>query len=138
MAQLGSSKRRCHLSLQEKVEVIKKTSSSPGISMRALNELFGCGKTQIADIFKKESTVIREIFVVKNFLESPKTTKIKHMKYFQQEIFQVRIIKTYNIFVIITHQFFSNSCFPYGAINMVASNAARSLQLLHVRLSHTQ
>ena len=36
-----------------------------------------------------------------------------------------------------THQFFSNGCFSYGAINMVASNVARSLQLLHVHLSHT-
>ena len=36
----------------------------------------------------------------------------------------------------VTCQFFSNSCFPYSAIHRVASNSARSLQILHVHLSH--
>ena len=60
------------------------------------------------------------------------------MKHFQQEIFQLQIIKTNNIFVIITCQFFFNGCFPHHAINMVSSNAARSSQFLHVCLSHTE
>ena len=50
------------------------------------------------------------------------TTEDQNIQYFQYYI---------------TRQFFSNGCFPHSAINIhvVASNAARSLQLLHVRLS---
>ena len=50
---------------------------------------------------------------------------------FQHEIFQLQIIKTY------IQYFFSDGCFPYGTMNMVALNAARSSQLLHIHLSHT-
>ena len=54
----GSSKRRCHLSLQKKFEVIQKSESSPGMSVIALSELFGCGKTQISAILKNTDSII--------------------------------------------------------------------------------
>ena len=47
-----TSKKRCHLSLKQKVEVIEKNKSDPKLSVRALSELFHCGKTQISDILK--------------------------------------------------------------------------------------
>ena len=82
-------------------------------------------------------TVIWEIYIVKKFLESPKTTKIKHAKHFSTKNISTMNYQTIQHFHHYTHQFFSNGCFPYAAINMVASNAARSSQLLHVHLSHT-
>ena len=49
------------------------------------------------------STVIRETFVVKNFLYSSRSTKIKHMKYFQhtyyifkRELNYLRVQKFFN------------------------------------------
>ena len=50
MASAVAGKKRCHLTLEKKVEVIKKSKSNPSLSVRALSEIFGCGKTQISDI----------------------------------------------------------------------------------------
>ena len=49
-----ASKKRCHLSLKQKVEVNK---SDPKLSVRALSELFHCGKTQISDILKDKEFI---------------------------------------------------------------------------------
>lgn len=69
----GSSKRRCHLSLQKKFEVIEKAKSSPGTSVRALGELFGCGKSQISDILKNKSAIVA-------LYESNASSSLKHTK----------------------------------------------------------
>ncbi len=53
-----AGKKRCHLTLEKKVEVIKKSKSDPSLSVRALGEIFGCGKTQISTILKSKESII--------------------------------------------------------------------------------
>ncbi len=53
-----AGKKRCHLTLEKKVEVIKKSESDPSLSVRALGEIFGCGKTQISTILKSKESII--------------------------------------------------------------------------------
>lgn len=56
---MASKKRqRCHLSLQTKIEVIRKAKSDPKLSVRALSEHFGCGKTKISDILKAKESIL--------------------------------------------------------------------------------
>ena len=50
----GSQKR----SLEKKVEVIKHLQKNPGTSVRALGDIFGCGKTQIAHILKNKESIL--------------------------------------------------------------------------------
>ena len=49
--------RHC-LSLEKKVEVIQHQQKNPTISIRALGELFNCGKTQIAYILKNKAAIL--------------------------------------------------------------------------------
>ncbi len=53
-----AGKKRCHLTLEKKVEVIKKSKSDPSLSVGALGEIFGCGKTQISTILKSKKSII--------------------------------------------------------------------------------
>ena len=61
MASSSTSGKRsqCHLSLKQNIEVIKKaeSSSKSGTTVRALSDLFGCGKTQISDILKNKESI---------------------------------------------------------------------------------
>ena len=50
--------KRNYLSLEKKVEVIKHSQKNPGISVRALWEIFGCGKTQIGHILKNKESLL--------------------------------------------------------------------------------
>ena len=50
--------RRTHLSLEQKVEVIKTAGDLPGITLRSLAELFNCGKTQISCILKNKDSIL--------------------------------------------------------------------------------
>lgn len=50
--------KRKHLTLKEKVEVIKTSESDPRMKTRALAHLFECGKTQIADVLKKKELTL--------------------------------------------------------------------------------
>ncbi len=50
-----AGKKRCHLTLEKKVEVIKKSESDSSLSVRALGKIFGCGKTQISTILKSKN-----------------------------------------------------------------------------------
>ena len=52
----ASGKRRRHLSLQEKVNVIKK--SARGTSIQAISEELRCGKTQIYGVLKDKELII--------------------------------------------------------------------------------
>ena len=47
-----------YLSLENKVEIIKHTQSNPGLSLRSLEILFGCGKTQIRKILKNKESIL--------------------------------------------------------------------------------
>ena len=49
--------RNC-LSLEKKVEVIQHQQKNPTISIRALGELFNCGKTQIAYILNNKAAIL--------------------------------------------------------------------------------
>jgi len=44
--------------LEKKVEIIKHTQSNPGLSLRSLESLFGCGKTQIGKILKNKESIL--------------------------------------------------------------------------------
>ncbi len=44
---MASHKKRVYLSLEKKVELIKYSRSNPGTSLKSLEMVFGCGKTQI-------------------------------------------------------------------------------------------
>lgn len=55
----GSQKTpRSYLSLEKKVEVINHLQKHPGTPIRALGEIFGCGKTQIAQIVKNKESIL--------------------------------------------------------------------------------
>ena len=55
----GSQKTpRTYLSLEKKVEVINHLQKHPGTPIRALGEIFGCGKTQIAQIVKNKESIL--------------------------------------------------------------------------------
>jgi len=54
----SSSRKRKHLSLERKVEVIKEAKKHPGITVRTLAEKFDCGKTQISDILKSKESIL--------------------------------------------------------------------------------
>ena len=58
--QLSSSglQKRNYLSVEKKVEVIKHSQKNPGTSVRALGEIFGCGKTQIGHILKNKESLL--------------------------------------------------------------------------------
>ena len=51
-------KSRVYLSLEKKVEIIKHTQCNPGLSLRSLESLFGCGKTQIGKILKNKESIL--------------------------------------------------------------------------------
>ena len=53
-----ASKKRNYLTLEKKVELIKHVQKNPGISVRALGELFGCGKTQVGRILKSKKSLL--------------------------------------------------------------------------------
>ena len=55
---MSGSQKRKYLSLEKKVEVIKHLRKNPGTSVRALGEIFGCGKTQIAHILKSKESIL--------------------------------------------------------------------------------
>ena len=53
-----SLKQRVHLSLKKKVEVITTAENNRTLSLKALGELFGCGKTQIGKILKNKDGIL--------------------------------------------------------------------------------
>ena len=55
---MASVTQRTHLSLEKKVEVIKKARNHPGITVCSLAELFNCGKTQISYILKNKDSIL--------------------------------------------------------------------------------
>ena len=68
-----TGQKRTHLSLEKKVEVIRKSKDNPSIGLRALAEIFQCSKTQICAILKKESILVS--------YESNASTSKKHTKF---------------------------------------------------------
>ena len=46
-------KGRVYLSLEKKVEIIKHTQSNPGLSLRSLEIIFGCGKRHRSEKFSR-------------------------------------------------------------------------------------
>jgi alpha-tubulin suppressor-like RCC1 family protein len=55
---LSTQKKRVHLSLKKKVEVITTAEKNRSLSLKALGELFGCGKTQIGKILKNKENIL--------------------------------------------------------------------------------
>jgi hypothetical protein len=45
-----ATKTRNYLTLEKKIEPIKHVQKNPGVSVRALGELFHCGRTQVGRI----------------------------------------------------------------------------------------
>ena len=58
IAMASHKKSRVYLSLEKKVEIIKHTQSNSGLSLRSLEILFGCGKTQIGKILKNKESIL--------------------------------------------------------------------------------
>ena len=54
----ATGKKRTHLSLEKKVEVIRKFKDNPSIGLRALAKIFQCSKTQISAILKKTESIL--------------------------------------------------------------------------------
>ena len=50
--------KRNYLQLKKKAELIKHAEKHPGTSIRALGELFQCGKTQVGQILKKKEMLL--------------------------------------------------------------------------------
>ena len=60
IAASSAMKKRNYLSLKKKVEVITYVDTNPRTSHRALGELFGCGRTQIAHILKNKQSLLSQ------------------------------------------------------------------------------
>ena len=58
----SGSQKRNYLSLERKVEVIKHLQNNPGTSIRALGEIFGCGKCHI--LKNKESLLFTRLILL--------------------------------------------------------------------------
>ena len=54
---IATAKKRVHLSIDKKVEVIKYAADHPGVSVRAIGEQFKIGKTQVSDILKNKDSI---------------------------------------------------------------------------------
>ena len=54
----SSNRKRTHLSLEKKVEIISKSKTNPGIGVRVLADIFSCSKTQIAAILKQKESIL--------------------------------------------------------------------------------
>ena len=53
-----ASRKRTHLSIERKAEVIKYAKDHAGVGVRALAESFGIGKTQVSEILKNKDTIL--------------------------------------------------------------------------------
>ena len=53
----GAAKRN-YLTLEKKVQLIKHAQKNPRMSVRALGELFECGKTQVGLILKSKESLL--------------------------------------------------------------------------------
>ena len=53
-----ASNKRNYLTLEKKIELIKHAPKNPGVSVRALGELFSCGKTQVGRILKSKESLL--------------------------------------------------------------------------------
>lgn len=58
MATTSAAVKRNYLPLKKKVEVIETMEKNRGLNQRSLAEMFGCGKTQIANILKKKESIM--------------------------------------------------------------------------------
>lgn len=54
---MATAKKRVHLSIDKKVEVIKYAADHPGVGVRAIGEQFKIGKTQVSDILKNKDSI---------------------------------------------------------------------------------
>ena len=54
---MATSRKRVHLSIDKKVEVIKYATDHPGVDVRAIGEQFKVSKTQVSDILKNKASV---------------------------------------------------------------------------------
>ena len=57
LAPAMASHKRVYLTLEKKVELIK---CAPGHSLRSLEAMFGCGKTQISKVLKNKESILAE------------------------------------------------------------------------------
>jgi len=58
IAMASHKKSRVHLSLEKEVEIIKHAQNNTGLSLRSLESLFRCGKTQIGKILNNKESII--------------------------------------------------------------------------------
>ena len=49
-----------YLSLEKKVDLIRHVQSNPSQSLRSLETIFGCGKTQICKVLKNKESILAE------------------------------------------------------------------------------
>ena len=54
---MATAKKRVHLTIDKKVEIIKYAADHPGTGVRALGEHFKVGKTQVSDILKNKDDI---------------------------------------------------------------------------------
>ena len=55
---MASGRKRTHLSLEKKTEVIKYAKDNSGVCVRAVAETFGIGKTQVSEILKNKESIL--------------------------------------------------------------------------------
>ena len=55
---LRTSRKRNYLTLEKKIEIIKHAQKNTGISVKALGELFNCGKMRVSRILKSKESLL--------------------------------------------------------------------------------
>ena len=54
----ASARKRTYLSLEKKVEIIRKSKDNPSVGVRTMADIFNCSKTQIAAILKQKESIL--------------------------------------------------------------------------------
>ena len=75
---MAAVKKRVHLSLEKKIEVIK-AAEKGNSSIRSLAQEFDCGQTQIAEILKKKNDILA--VYSSNASKSKQVTRPKQSEY---------------------------------------------------------
>ena len=84
--------KQTHLSLEKKVEVIRKVKDNSSIGLRTLAEIFQCSKTQISAILKKTKSILASY--ESNASTSEKTRSSKYSDITKSGIVLL-VLKTY-------------------------------------------
>ena len=95
---MATAKKRVHLSIDKKVEVIKYAADHRGVGVRAIADHFQIGKTQVSDILKNKDSIQMSFESNLATYQKPRNSKFSSVNEALYEWF--RIACTKNIYQV--------------------------------------